>query len=256
MTCTISVGGKHYNTDYNKEFDALELEYVQLKMLALQDKKIVVNALSKWLLKLSKQSRIFKNTPHYNIPNCLGWTDAINQRNSIRHKSILFLADNILDTRKGFKYLLNALEYLPVDLTLHIVGKMDYPSPLPFKGKIKCHGFIKSEKLLKELYSSSLLFVIPSLEDNLPNTIVESHMCGTPVVGFNRTGVADMITNKVNGLLVDEVSGKALARGILEALRLSDKGQFDYTRIAQEAKAYYDEKTVVESYLQLIEDLT
>ena len=46
-------------------------------------------------------------------------------------------------------------------------------------------------------------FVIPSIEDNLPNTVMESLSCGTPVIGFNIGGIPDMVIHNKTGLLVD-----------------------------------------------------
>ena len=39
-------------------------------------------------------------------------------------------------------------------------------------------------------------FYCPSIEDNLPNTVVESMSCGTPVAAFNIGGMPDMIENR------------------------------------------------------------
>jgi len=64
------------------------------------------------------------------------------------------------------------------------------------------------------LYSLASLFVIPSLQDNLPNTILESMLCGTPVVGFNTGGIPEMIDHKVNGYLADFKSSADLAEGM------------------------------------------
>ena len=52
-------------------------------------------------------------------------------------------------------------------------------------------------------YSCADLFVIPSLEDNLPNTIMESMACGTPCVGFEIGGIPEMIDHRVNGYVAN-----------------------------------------------------
>ena len=67
---------------------------------------------------------------------------------------------------------------------------------------------------LVELYSVAHLFVIPSLQDNLPNTIIESMLCGTPVVGFNTGGIPEMIEHRVNGYLAEYKSSADLAAGM------------------------------------------
>ncbi|WP_445153242.1 glycosyltransferase [Aeromonas hydrophila] len=45
------------------------------------------------------------------------------------------------------------------------------------------------------LYNAADLFVAPSLQDNLPNTLVESLSCGTPCVAFKIGGMIDLIPN-------------------------------------------------------------
>ena len=69
-----------------------------------------------------------------------------------------------------------------------------------------------------ELYSVAHLFVIPSLQDNLPNTIIESMLCGTPVVGFDTGGIPEMIEHKKNGYLAEYKSSEDLAAGMTWAL--------------------------------------
>lgn len=132
-------------------------------------------------------------------------------------KLILFGAMNISDKRKGFIYFSEAMEILKkqgVGLEIILYGKSteELLKRLPYK--VHSFGVIESEDKMIELYSMADLFVIPSLEDNLPNTIVESHSCGTPVVGFNTTGIVEMILHKKNGYLAEYKSSESLAEGI------------------------------------------
>ena len=46
-----------------------------------------------------------------------------------------------------------------------------------------------------DLYNAVDLFVIPSMEDNLPNTIMEAMACGTPCVGFDVGGIPELSTH-------------------------------------------------------------
>ena len=62
------------------------------------------------------------------------------------------------------------------------------------------------------------VFVISSLQDNLPNVVPESLACGTPVVGFNIGGIPDMIQHMQTGYLVQNISAQELANGILWTL--------------------------------------
>jgi glycosyltransferase involved in cell wall biosynthesis len=92
-------------------------------------------------------------------------------------------------------------------------------------------GHFSDERLMSIAYSAADAFVIPSLEDNLPNTVIESLLCGTPVIGFSVGGIVDMVQNGVNGLLCRE----ATTEGLMEQLEHFTRGSvvFDRDRIGR-----------------------
>ena len=57
-------------------------------------------------------------------------------------------------------------------------------------------GYVKNERQLVDIYNSADVFVIPSLDENLPNTIMESMACGVPSVGFKVGGIPEMIDHQ------------------------------------------------------------
>jgi glycosyltransferase involved in cell wall biosynthesis len=63
-------------------------------------------------------------------------------------------------------------------------------------------------------YSVVDVFVAPSREDNLPNTVIESMTCGTPVAAFDVGGMRDMVDHRHNGYLTQPFDTEDLARGI------------------------------------------
>ena len=83
--------------------------------------------------------------------------------------------------------------------------------PAPFK----TFGYVNSDEELSAIYSAADLFLLPSLEDNLPNTALEAQSCGTPVVAFNAGGVPDAIVEGLTGFLVPAGSARELSRVIL-----------------------------------------
>jgi glycosyltransferase involved in cell wall biosynthesis len=64
------------------------------------------------------------------------------------------------------------------------------------------------------VYAAADVFLAPSLEDNLPNTVLEALSCGTPVVAFNIGGMPDMVTHRANGYLAPGFDTDQLAQGL------------------------------------------
>ena len=75
-------------------------------------------------------------------------------------------------------------------------------------------GYVSEEKKIASIYNSVDTFVLPSLEDNLPHTIMEAMACGVPCVGFNTGGIPEMIDHQKNGYVAEYKSAEDLARGI------------------------------------------
>jgi glycosyltransferase involved in cell wall biosynthesis len=113
---------------------------------------------------------------------------------------------------------LDALQLIPEEasdsIELLVFGKIkdDILTNIPFK--VNHLSYLNSKKDIVNLYNVANCFVLPSLEDNLPNTIMESLACGTPVVGFNTGGIPEMIEHKKTGYLAEYKSAKDLADGI------------------------------------------
>jgi glycosyltransferase involved in cell wall biosynthesis len=124
---------------------------------------------------------------------------------------ILAAADNLTDRRKGGELLINALRQLsPQPLTFITMGSD--PFEIEINGIEVLHlGYIDHDRTKVLAYSAADIFVHPALADNLPNTILESMACGTPVVGFPIGGVPEMVRPGISGWLANEVSDVALA---------------------------------------------
>jgi glycosyltransferase involved in cell wall biosynthesis len=102
-------------------------------------------------------------------------------------------------------------------------------------------------------YSASDVFVIPSLMDNLPNTVLESLMCGTPVIGFPVGGIPDMIQDGENGLLTQDISVSSLLETLIKFLNSSEL--FDRNKIRENAVKKYDQKLQAGSYIKLFDSI-
>jgi glycosyltransferase involved in cell wall biosynthesis len=236
-------GGCHYSLDCRK-FEK-ECNYCPLlKQSGKNDKSnkifsekkffkelnLTIVTCSKWLKQEAERSALLGEKKILNIPNPLDTefykpSDIILSRKKLGLSEnkicILFGAMNLIDERKGFGYLLNSLNKLASEspdnkdkIEILVFGKTkdETLNSIPFK----CHYFgnLKSEDEIIACYNSADIFIAPSLQDNLPNTVVESLACGTPVVSFNVGGLPDMIDHLKNGYLAQVGSVEDLVNGI------------------------------------------
>ena len=235
------------------------------KMKLFGSKKLNVVCCSEWLAKTAKKSSLLKNANIQNIPNPISLIDfKPKDKISIREKLqipsndfvILFGAANINDKRKGFSYLLDALNILNSqnqiisNLTIAVFGKAkDFDtSQIPFS--VVNLGQISSLEKMTEVYAMADLFVLPSLEDNLPNTVMESMACGTPVVAFNIGGIPEMVEHEKTGIIVNEISADALANGILKSIQNQDINQWS-CNARHKVEAEYNQQTVAQKYINV-----
>ena len=269
-------GGEHYEEKYlgidesgfpvnriiSEEEIRVAKDNIELKKQVITNlSNLTIVAPSEWLAAEARRSEIFKNTPVFCIPNGLD-TDVYKPRdkNYSREllnipkdkKVILFVADSISNNRKGFVFLKRAFEQL-ADSNLFLCAIGNKNSELEPMDNIYELGPISDERLMSIAYSAADVFVIPSLIDNLPNTIIESLMCGTPVIGFPVGGISEMIQDGENGYLTEEVSVNSLENTIEKFLKNS--GSFDQIKIRENAIKKYDQKVQSKKYIELYNNM-
>jgi glycosyltransferase involved in cell wall biosynthesis len=222
---------------------------------------------SKWLATVGKQSSLISNFRIEAIPNPIDINvfsprnkNAARQKWGIADgaKIILFGAANINDRRKGISYLVEALNVLKKEyakgrnIEMVIFGKNKHfdVSELPFK--VHELNLLTSADDLAEVYSLADVFVTPSLEDNLPNTIMESLSCGTPVVAFDTGGIPEMIDHQLNGYLARFKDAADMAKGIYDTL---NGGQQLSINARQKVLDNYTNEKVGNQYINLYQSL-
>lgn len=220
---------------------------------------------SRWMAQEAEGSQLLEWFPVSTIPNTLdqsvfrpidkqaalsrfGLTDYTRPR-------LLFGSFNTADPRKGFQYFADALQLLNEqypDLKPEILvfgkGQTDAMAALPYP--IRQLGVLTTDTDIVAAYNAADALVVPSLEDNLPNTILESLSCGTPVVGFRTGGIPEMIRHFQTGYLADVESAQKLANGLVFILKHPDPSQLR-KNARHFAETHYSEESVAQKHLEL-----
>lgn len=221
---------------------------------------------SHWLEGMAKQSALLANQPVSVIPNPISTTlfhpmkqTEARQKLALptEGKLILFGSVKLTDKRKGIDYMVEACRLLAKQhpalkeqLALVAVGMhaAELQPLVPFK--VHNMGYVREEHQLVEIYNAADLYVIPSLDENLPNTIMEAMACGTPCVGFPTGGIPEMIDHLKNGYLTKEHSAEQLAEGIYTLLTTPAYESLSHEAVAK-VNACYSERSVANQYGQL-----
>lgn len=232
---------------------------IKEKALAKSIKPLIIVCPSVWLQKESEKSLLFKRFKHIAIPNGIDTTvfklgDQQFARNTLHlpldKKMILFVSDAVSNNRKGFEYLQNAMKSFSLkhNIFLCAIGKCDIEEKLR---NVLYLGKIQDEKMMSLAYSAADLFVIPSVEDNFPNTVIESLCCGTPVAGFTIGGLPEIIQNGFNGFLSKEINVESLSCLIQQSLNFT----FDRTAISKAAVMEYTASIQAKKYIEIYHSL-
>jgi len=223
---------------------------------------------SRWLADCARQSPLFTGKRIEVIANGIDLQRFRPlDRNSLRQAwniapdeaVVLFGADSIQNRRKGFDLLLAALEALGRQapgrpITLAAFGSLAAGFTPPPGFRFLHLGDIADEAKLPEIYGLADLLVLPSREDNLPNTAVEALACGIPVVGFNVGGLPDIVEDGRTGWLAAPGNVEELAERILRILAEGAPAAWA-ARCRAKAEADFDCHQQAEKYRQLYAEL-
>lgn len=217
---------------------------------------LTVVAPSQWMAQAASSSSLFHDVRVEVIPNGIDLqrykpfskNQAREWLNLPQDKRlVLFGAADVRDRRKGFSLLLSALKQLDQTLwrdriELVIFGSEAPAEPLPIGLPVHWMGTLHDDISLSLLYAAADLFVAPSQEDNLPNTVVEAMACGTPTVAFKIGGLPDLITHEQNGYLARPFEVDDLAQGVIWLLSQSER----YLQICHNARLTIERKFSLE----------
>src|SRR5262245_40912632 len=179
----------------------------------IDSSRLSIVAPSRWLADEARRAPLFNRFRVEVIPYGLDVHDTFvpKDQSAVRNllgipqnaKVVLFLAAQADNPRKGLDLLVRALGRSALsmpDLFLLTLGhgrpRLDFPVA-------SLHlGFLDNDWFLPFVYAAADIFAISSVQDNLPNTVLEAMACGLPVVGVEVGGIPDMVRSGVNGLTV------------------------------------------------------
>ena len=123
---------------------------------------------------------------------------------------VLFVAADPNDNRKGMKYIIEALDKVDQSTVFVSMGKKINIE----HDKLIQLGYKSSREEIYKVYRASDLFVIPSIDDNFPTTVLEAFANGIPVVGFNVGGIKEQVIDNINGFIINEKNSIELSKKI------------------------------------------
>lgn len=259
------IDGYIYRPKHEKGFDLNKWTWLRKKKY--WKKPIHIVTPSSWLANCAKNSDLMKDWPITVIPNAIDidrWkpVDKLLAREllslPLNKKLLLFGAiGGGRDYHKGFDLLLLSLQKLKNKITsveLIIFGQLEPKESVDLGFPVHFVGHLSDDISLNLLYSAADVMLIPSRQDNLPNTGLESMACGIPVVAFDVCGLPDMVKHQYTGYLAKAFDIEDFAEGIKwvldEDLRYEDLSRnarkfaiesFSYSVVAEKYKALYKE---------------
>lgn len=236
-----------------------------------QKKKSIYNnfqivTCSQWLGKVAKTSSLLKDFDIEAIANPIDTNLFLPSKNRKKLKLllnldpsksyILFGASSLKDQRKGLHYFLEAMK-------LYRQSHSNLPSIILYGSQnhdVKIDGFeiihsgFLSQNELIAYYQASDIYVITSLEDNLPNTVMEAIACGLPVLSFETGGIPEMVQHLQSGYIAKYKSIEDICNGLDVLLHSADLNQ-----MSQNARNYclenFSEKVIAEKYTKKYQSL-
>ncbi|MBR0654500.1 glycosyltransferase [Plastoroseomonas arctica] len=189
---------------------------------------------SAWMDAALRASSVFRGAPSSVIRNPidLGLFRPLGdeQRHGLRARMGIGAGDVVViagaisqaEIRKGFDLLLDGLRGHPANTApgaaprLWLLSFGHNPREIDLPGiESLALGPIEDDAALAAILGLGDLLILPSREDNYPNIMVEALACGTPVAGFARGGLAELVRDGVSGLLMGEAPDAAAITALL-----------------------------------------
>ena len=240
------------------------------KQQMLGRRRVTYVCCSQWLAEEARQSALLRGQRVVSIPNTIDTRlfcpqDKMQAKAALQlptdKRVILFVSQRVTDPRKGVICLVEAIRQLSeahpamqeqcvvAILGGHaeeVAGQLALPAvPL---------GYVNDAKRIVQVYNAADVFVLPSLEDNLPNTLMESMACGVPCVGFRVGGIPEMIDHEQNGYVAAAGQAEDLARGIHYVLEEADYAAMSHQCLQKVARCWSGQ-SVAKRHMEVYEEV-
>lgn len=193
----------------------------------LPTQRLHLVALNGWMAEQALKSPIFNRFPVHIIPNGVE-VDIFTPRPKklarqvlgvpLEAHVLLYVAASMKTRRKGFHLLVEAMHMLQANRDYFLLSLGSGHPEIELRMPHLHLGSVSNDRLLSLIYSAADVLILPSLQDNQPNTILEAMSCGTPVIAFNVGGVSEVIQHGKNGILVSPISASGLCDAITRLL--------------------------------------
>jgi len=232
---------------------------------------LTIIAPSKWMADSVKKSSLLGASNVINIPNTLDtkvFKPTVKSEARAKlglHPDKFIMMSGFMPSRKdlhkGTPYLIEAIELFIKDhrvspdlVELVVFGNRDEKNVPEFPIHTTFLGTISDDEKLALCYSAADVFLAPSLEDNLPNTVMESLACGTPLAAFTTGGIPDMIKHKHNGYLAEYRSSADLAAGIAWIYNYPNRAELNFNA-RRTVEEYFSESIIADQHIELYKSL-
>lgn len=128
-----------------------------------------------------------------------------------------------------------------------LVASLDITTKVQFTG-------VLNHDLVMEYLTNAGLFVLNSSDETFPHVLLEAMICGTPVIATNVGGVSEIISDEIDGFLIDPNDSSQLLRAmqrILNDAQLADRmRQNAYAKVEM-----FSVSKMVEATVQVLRDV-
>ena len=225
---------------------------------------------SRWLEEQARQSALLSGQRVSSIPNTIDTRvfRPMGRREArlaaglpAEGRVILFVSQKVTDERKGMAYFIEAVNRLAAEhpelkenTAVAVLGGNSEQVCQQLSLPAYPLGYVSEESAIVNVYNSADVYVLPSLEDNLPNTLMEAMACGVPCVGFRVGGIPEMIDHRRTGYLANMKDAADLAEGMRWTLSDANRDELRDNALKKVSHCY-SQQSVAMRYIEVYNEL-